>query len=110
MKIQHLLLIVALLLFMSCEYPFASGGTPIPVLTSYNASLTVNGYYDITVNNLSDEELQLWFDSPSKGKENFRLPPNGVRTFGSEYGVVAGTYYSIGGDGYSTHSEMVVVR
>lgn len=103
------ILLLSLLFLCGCEYPFASGGTPIPVLSRYNESLTINGYYDVTVNNLTDESLDLWFDSPGKGKENFRLPPNGVRTFGSEYGVVAGTYYSIGGEGYSTLSEMVVV-
>lgn len=109
MKMWQLFLIPFLLL-LACEYPFASGGTPIPVLATYGESMTIDGYFDIRVNNLSDEELLLWFDSPGKGKEPFSLPPKGMRTFGPEYGVVAGSYYSIGGDGYSTWSEMVVAR
>lgn len=106
MKHFYLLLIAMVLLF-GCEYPFSSGGTPIPVATYENQSFTLSGYYDVTVNNLSSEDLNLWFEVPAKGRTNFVLPANGAKVFGSEYNVQKNTTYSVGGEGYATVTRTV---
>lgn len=81
---------------------------PIPVLISISASLTIDGYYDLTINNLSDDTLSLTVIT-DQITEDFLLPPNGVKIFYSDIGLTAGNYYTIKGPGFMEHSEMLVV-
>ncbi len=102
------LLISILLLMYSCDSLFGDneGGESLPVLSTHNESIAMSGNYEVHLTNLTEEELQLWFQSTG-GKNRFTLPPNGVKSFGPEYQVMKNTYYSVGGSGYTTQHKFV---
>ncbi len=102
-----LILLPFLVFFVSCDSPFSSSGTAIPILTNHYISPVSNDTYEVTITNMSSDELHLWFESPAKGVQNFVLLPSVAHVFGSEYQLKKNMSYSVGGDGYTTKTDFI---
>lgn len=103
---KHLIYLLILMLFWSCDFPTSAGTDTIPISTTHTKSFIVDGNYEVTVFNLSDEDLSLWFKSP-KGKTEFTLIANSTKKFGAEEQIRNHSTYEVGGEGYMPLTQTI---